>query len=113
MKKRVLWIDILNIFACFGVLIMHVSNGQVHNWDGEQNAVFWWGLLTHTFSYWPVPVFLMLSGVNILTNLPDSVQWDAFFKRRAKRTVIPFFIWSVIYSMPFILQNKVSGGGGF
>ena len=79
MKKRILWVDILNIVACLGVLLMHTSNHQVHSWNGEYNMDFWWGLLTHTLDYWPVPIFLMLSGNNILSkNCPPPVWLEIF-----------------------------------
>lgn len=39
MKKRILWIDILNVLACFGVLLMLVSNEQNHEW-GENKDLF-------------------------------------------------------------------------
>lgn len=66
-KERILWVDILNICACIGVLILHTTNVQVHHWDGHKNVEFWWGLTTHSIFYWPVPVFLMLSGFNLFT----------------------------------------------
>ena len=75
MKKRIIWIDVLNIVACLGVLLLHTSNNQVHNWNGEYNSEFWWGMITHTLYYWPVPVFLMLSGNNILTKNYPPPGW--------------------------------------
>ena len=112
MKKRILWIDILNVLSCFGVLLMHVSNGQIHEWDGNKDLAFFWGLFTHTFFYWPVPVFLMLSGLNILSHLPQDGHWGIFFRKRINKAVIPFVLWSVLYSAPFIAQKKVTGWGG-
>lgn len=65
-KERILWMDILNIFACIGVLILHTNSTTVHQFNGDVNSDFVWGLFTHSLFYWPVPVFLMLSGSNII-----------------------------------------------
>lgn len=35
--KRVLYVDILNIIACAGVLLLHSTNGPVHNFNGNVN----------------------------------------------------------------------------
>lgn len=111
MKKRILWVDILNIVACLGVLLMHTSNHQVHSWNGEYNMDFWWGLLTHTLDYWPVPIFLMLSGNNILSkNCPPQFGWRYFYRKRFLKTMLPFLLWSLIYSIPFFLSGNMTLG---
>lgn len=32
--KRIIWIDALNIVACAGVLLLHCTNKQIHNFSG-------------------------------------------------------------------------------
>lgn len=111
---RILWVDILNICACFGVLVLHTSNQQVHHWNGICNFEFWWGITTHTVVYWPVPVFLMLSGFNLLNkNYPPQLGWRDFYKRRLLKTFLPFLIWSLIYSIPQVIGGKISLGEFF
>lgn len=67
-KQRVLWIDILNVIACMGVLLLHCTNSEIHNFSG--NVSFKWciGIVTHSFFIWPVNVFFMLSGCTLLRN---------------------------------------------
>lgn len=64
--ERVLWIDVLNIVACMGVVLLHSTNSQVHGFNG--NVSFEWavGLLTHSAFLWPVNVFFMLSGLTLM-----------------------------------------------
>lgn len=65
-RKRVLWIDVLNICACVGVLILHTNSTTIHSFNGNIDFSFFWGVFTHSCFYWPVPVFLMLSGCNLI-----------------------------------------------
>lgn len=104
-KKRILWMDVLNICSCIGVLILHTNSTSVHEWDGIVDQKFIWGLFTHTAFYWPVPVFLMLSGCNIICY---SGGVKRLLTGRIKKTVIPFISWSIIYA---ILLNIKSPTG--
>lgn len=64
-KKRILWMDVLNIVACVGVVLLH-CNHQMDLYNGEMNFSIIWGIIVYSFVYWPVPVFMMLSGSNLL-----------------------------------------------
>ena len=69
MKKendRVLWIDVLNIIACMGVLLLHCTNRQVHEFNGHVSFEWVIGLLTHSVFLWPVNVFFMLTGLTLM-----------------------------------------------
>lgn len=97
-RKRILWMDFLNICACLGVLLLHVSNHPLISFNGDIDISFLWGALTHSFVLWPVPIFIMLSGSNLISYR----GYKYFYKRRLQRTVIPFIAWSIIY---FILYH--------
>lgn len=64
-KKRILWMDVLNIVACVGVVLLH-CNHQMGLYNGEMTFPIIWGIIVNSFVYWPVPVFMMLSGSNLL-----------------------------------------------
>ena len=92
MKKRVVYFDFLNIVSAFCVIALH-CNGMVHYYtDG-------WGwkqaLLVEVFGYWPVPIFLMLSGATLM-GYRERYSTKDFFKKRFLRTAIPFVLWSLI-----------------
>lgn len=66
MKQRLTYVDMLNVAACAGVLLLHSTNGPVHHFDGNVDAGWFTGLFTHSFFLWPVDVFFMLSGVTMM-----------------------------------------------
>lgn len=93
-KKRVIWVDLLNIVACFCVVWMHCTNDAVHHFTGEISSPYIIGVITHTVAYWPVPVFIMLSGYNLIAY---HGNWSKFYKKRWRKTVVPFLLWSLFY----------------
>ena len=97
-NSRVLWIDVLNIVACMGVVLLHCTNGQVHGFNGHASFEWALGLFTHSTFLWPVNVFFMLSG---LTLMRKSVRGGVktFYKRRLKRLLIPVVTWNVVYTI--------------
>ena len=52
------------------------------------------GLFTHTVFICAVPIFLMLSGANLLQ---QDMTYRNFFRRRFMRVGIPFLFWSLFY----------------
>lgn len=92
-KSRVIYFDILNIFACFAVIFLH-HNGIVHNYD--VNTIAWKQALGFEVAfYWAVPVFFMLSGATLL-NYREKYTTKSFFSKRLSRAVFPFLLWSII-----------------
>lgn len=65
-NQRIVWVDALNIVACAGVLLLHCTNNQVHNFSGTPSWDWYVGLFTHSTFLWPVDVFFMLSGYTII-----------------------------------------------
>lgn len=90
--QRVLCFDVMNILACLAVILLH-HNGQVHSFEDtlgwKQSLVF------ECAFYWAVPVFLMISGANLL-GYHEKYSTKIFFKKRFVRTVIPWLIWSIV-----------------
>lgn len=97
-SEHYLWIDILNIVACICVILLHVSNRPLVFYD-RVSVPFYWAAFTHSVALWPVPVFLMMSGSNLIGNHRGGVK--RFYKRRLTRTGIPFIAWSIIYLIAF------------
>lgn len=63
-NKRVLWIDILNILACIGVVFLHCA---MPCFTGQITLHWLWTEFVHVAILWPVPVFFMISGCNLLS----------------------------------------------
>lgn len=60
-KERVIYLDIIRIFSCFCVIVLHVSSSYWQ--DTSIQSISW-----HIFNFydsmtrWTVPVFVMISG---------------------------------------------------
>ena len=90
-QKRIVNYDVLNILAIIAVIFLH-HNGLVHTYSTDRN----WktALIFETIFYWAVPVFIMLSGANLM-NYRKKYDTKTFFKKRVMKVVIPFIFWSV------------------
>lgn len=91
-KKYILYFDLLNIFACFAVVALHV-NGAVHTFAKTGNWVSC--MFIEALFYFAVPVFFMLTGATLM-NYRKRYDTGAFFKKRIFKTFVPFMIWSII-----------------
>lgn len=91
-KKYILYFDLLNIFACFAVVALHV-NGAVHTFAKTRNWVSC--MFIEALFYFAVPVFFMLTGATLM-NYRKRYDTGDFFKKRIFKTFVPFMIWSII-----------------
>lgn len=90
-SKRIIYFDFLNVLACLAVIGMH-CNGYAHNFDG---SVLWkQSMAIEALAYWAVPVFFMVSGAT-LVNYRKKYSTKDFFKKRIKKTLIPFIVWTL------------------
>ncbi len=92
-RKRVLYFSILNIVACFGVIMLHCNSAAF--WGFEKSKTWISGNLIETLFYFPVPIFFMLSGATLL-NYRKRYSTKAFLAKRFQKTLIPFLFWSII-----------------
>ena len=109
-KERIIWIDALNIVACMGVLLLHCTNGEIHNFRGQVSTEWMIGLITHSTFLWPVNVFFMLSGFTLLRQNSSNGTGGVmqFYKRKLNRLLIPVLFWNTLYMMQqlFAQWNK-------
>ena len=91
-SQRLLWIDVLNIMACIGVVALHSTTER---YTGHATMSWLWTEFVHVAISWPVPVFFMISGCNLLSPGMGGVKMYA--QKRFYKTVIPFVVWSVLY----------------
>lgn len=106
-KKYILYFDLLNIFACFAVVALHV-NGAVHTFAKTRNWVSC--MFIEALFYFAVPVFFMLTGATLM-NYRKRYDTGAFFKKRIFKTFVPFIIWSIIgicWSIYYTKGMKIS-----
>lgn len=103
-KKRIVAFDILNVIACVAVVFLH-QNSAVHTF---KNCSGWFiALFFECIFYFAVPVFFMLSGANLM-RFDDRYGIREFFKKRFKRTLVPFILWSIIWLGIVIADGNIS-----
>lgn len=97
-SKKITWIAVLNVIACMGVLLLHSTNREVHNFSGEISMNWMIGLCTHSLVLWPVNVFFMLSGFTLVKqSIVEQGGVKRFYERRLNRLFIPVLAWNTFY----------------
>ena len=94
-KKRIDYIDFMNIYACFSVVCMHCS-GSVFEYGNIEPRLFLLSLFVQTLAHAAIPVFFMITGTTLL-EYRKKYDTKTFFKKRFVRTGIPFVFWSLFY----------------
>ncbi|HOO25305.1 MAG TPA: acyltransferase [Clostridiales bacterium] len=92
-KAHILYIDILNILACFGVVVLH-STDEVFSFSAS--GTWKAAVLLQAFWHFAVPVFFMLSGATLIGYRKRYTTLE-FFKRRFLRIGVPFIFWTLFY----------------
>lgn len=87
-------IQVLRAVAIFAVVMIHTCPGGLPQ------------VFVRPFINFAVGTFLFLSGY--LTNT-DSIDTKAFYKRRILRVLIPYIIWTVLYTAVGFYSNGVDG----
>jgi len=78
-NKRLLWMDISNITASICVILLHCNHHVKYLYEGKIDFTYLWGMIVYHFAYWPVPIFMMLSGCNLLNSKDDK---RTFYRKR-------------------------------
>lgn len=96
------YLSYLRILCNFSVIIVHVST--IHLWKINLIPITDWQIVNFTCSLFRfgIPVFFMISGA-ILLNRTEDLQ--THLKKRAKRILIPFFVWTFFYFLYYNFQN--------
>jgi len=94
LAKRVAFADGIRAYAALSVVVVHTSATLLYTSVGSSG---WWIANVFASAMQPVmPLFVMLSGILLLDpSKEDSLK--AFFVKRVRRVVLPFFAWGVIY----------------
>lgn len=90
MKKRVVYLDILNIIAIISVVALH-CNAIVHG--NPMNRAWNTSLIVKCLCYFAVPLFFMISGSNLM-KYREKYDTKTFYKKRVIKVLIPFLFWA-------------------
>lgn len=89
MKK---YLQILGVISCLAVVLLH-SNGVF--WTFSYERYWFTANIIESVCYFAVPVFIMISGCNLI-DYQKKYNTKTYFKKRIIKTVIPFLVWSFI-----------------
>lgn len=89
MKK---YLQVLGVISCLAVVLLH-SNGVF--WAFSYERYWFTANIIESICYFAVPIFIMISGCNLI-DYQKKYNTKIYFKKRIIKTVIPFFIWSFI-----------------
>jgi surface polysaccharide O-acyltransferase-like enzyme len=82
------WVDLVRVVGAFLVVVAHVS------YQGGGSILI--SSFYFVLSRIAVPLFFMVSGYLLLRK---EEPYGDFFRKRALKVLIPFFVWSVIYML--------------
>lgn len=101
-SNHILYFDVLTILASFAVVAMHVNSAY---WS-YRNAPSWvLNLIIEKTCVWAVPVCFMLTGATLI-DYRKRHSTSEYVKRRVRRTVVPFLIWSFVgLFFSLLIQN--------
>ena len=109
-KKRFVFADILTILAGIAVVMLHTS---LNVFSLEHTQKWTLSLALQALFIYAVPIFFMLSGMNLL-GYREKYSTKDFFVKRAKKTLVAFVFGSiVIYVLYAFFPTKFWGAEEF
>lgn len=98
MKGRDLHLDSIRILLVVSVLVIHTFNHGVFlsNFD-----ILKLSFLFHTerLFRFAVPLFFIVSGYSLALRYQKPPKLKEYFYKRSVRLLIPYFVWSLLYSL--------------
>ena len=96
-KKRVMWIEVLRVFATCLVPMAHLCSNVLNSTAGIDSADFIATNFFNSMCRWVVPAFVMISGVFFL-NKERECDPKKIFKKNVVRMATAFIFWSLFYA---------------
>jgi surface polysaccharide O-acyltransferase-like enzyme len=94
---NLIWPDILKVISIYAVILIHSAAPLLLRYGSENNA--WWiGNFYDSIARWCIPLFVMMSGMFLISKMYKQSVSD-FFRKRARRILLPFILWSFIYML--------------
>lgn len=110
--KQYEYITLLHVVSMVAVVCLHTNRCF---WDFSATAGYWASAnVIECLFYFAVPVFFMLTGATLM-DYSDRYDTVTFYKRRAKKILLPFVVWSLVGAAVFSLLGrnyKFTWGGG-
>ena len=89
-KRR--FIDVMTVVSCLAVVMLHTNNVFLQHPSG---VLLWKTAFWHELFIFGAPAFFMISGATLM-EYRERYDTLTFFKKRFRRAVVPFVLWSLI-----------------
>lgn len=103
-EKRVAYYDLLNVAACFAVVVLHVNSAF---WSFADTARWMQNLIIESVFYPAVAIFLMLTGATLI-DYRKRYDTTSFFRKRLTKVVLPYVAWSLLAIWFHVLKGTLS-----
>lgn len=104
-SNRVCYLDVLNVIACFAVIMLHCSNDV---FDNVGDVLWVRCAITQSAFIFAVPIFFMISGANLL-NYRKRYDTRTFLVKRAARILPTFVGCSILLYIAYHLKPLLLG----
>ena len=106
--NRVLWIDLIKVFATFCVVLLHTTAPVVDAFSNISGLNWNFGNMYGSVVRMAVPLFFMVTGVLLLNTKEETL--NMFFRKRFMKVVIPLVAWTIIYILfrKYMLDKDIS-----
>jgi surface polysaccharide O-acyltransferase-like enzyme len=99
---HLLGMDAVRVLATVLVLVIHADHWPLR--DGGADQAFWLGV--DDLSRVSLPLFVILSGLLLAYRRHDEMALPAFFRRRLGRSLLPWFVWTPVYTVLGIVLTQ-------
>lgn len=103
MLNRTSYFDLLNVTSCISVIALH-CNGFYHQYSCS--PIWKFTAFVQVVFYCAVPIFFMLSGATLLNYL-NRYSTKEFYKKRIKKTVIPYVFFTIAFYGLYVVGHFV------
>lgn len=108
-ERRDVSVDVIRAYAIVLVVLTHVVAPYTVRFTSSSDISWWIENMVTSVSRPCIPLFVMLSGLLLLSPRKNE-RLGLFFKKRFAKVVIPFIAWAIIYFLwrHFYLMQSVS-----
>lgn len=105
LDRRMGWVDLLRVIACFLVVFSHCCDPFVAAFDTDR-ATFLQGVAAGSLVRACVPLFVMMTAVLLL---PVRMETGAFYRKRLGRILLALVFWSLLLPVLYYLYMRYVG----
>jgi surface polysaccharide O-acyltransferase-like enzyme len=95
-STRLFYPDAIRAVSIIAIVFLHVSSPVVQDFSAYRLSWWWIANVAYSFARPSISLFVMISGMLLLS--PERVETAGiFFRKRIIRIVVPFLAWGTIY----------------